>query len=148
MPKVPPSWASLMTEWEERALLTAMRDGVTINQTTLHQVQTYCPQLLRVTCNLHTIDNVSKHFDFLVLEIFTRYWFSMFSRSPAGRLAWEIRKGPEMQSYSPTSWWLKYEVMRQNLELFSNVETFLSENGHLAPATRLKITQMMLQILR
>lgn len=70
MPKIP----QLSKYYEkERVLLASMKDGLTINQTTLQLVQTYLPQLLRVTCNFHTIDNVSKHFDFRVLEIFTRY---------------------------------------------------------------------------
>ena len=49
----------------------------------------------------------------------------MFSRSPAGRLAWKTRKGLSVQRFSPTGCWIKYEVMRQEI---SYLETFFEGN--------------------
>ena len=42
-----------------------------------------------------------------------------------------------MKTYSATRWWSKWEVMKQVLEYFGDVEPFLrqNENNHLAPAT-------------
>ena len=42
-----------------------------------------------------------------------------------------------MKTYSATRWWSKWEVMKQVLEYFGDVEPFLrlNENDHLAPAT-------------
>ena len=42
-----------------------------------------------------------------------------------------------MKTYSATRWWSKWEVMKQVLEYFGDVELFLreNENDHLAPAT-------------
>ena len=55
------------------ALLAAMEDGASVNQAALQQVRFFFPQLLDVTCFLHTIDNVGKHFEFPVLDTFAQY---------------------------------------------------------------------------
>ena len=98
----------------------------------LEQVKFFFPQLLDITCFCHTIDNVGKHFEFRVLDR-----FSIFSHSAAVRLAWNTRTGTAMKPYSATRWWSKWEVMKQALEYFGDVESFLreKENDHLAPAT-------------
>ena len=41
-----------------------------------------------------------------------------------------------MCSHSPTRWWSRWEVLKQVAEYFADVEPFLRENDHLAPATR------------
>lgn len=115
------------------ALLAAMKDGASVNQAALQQVRFFFPQLLDVTCFSHTIDNVGKHFEFCVLDTFAQYWVSLFSRSAAARLAWKARTGTAMRTYNPTQWWSKWEVM--NLVL-TDVEPFVRDNDHLAPATR------------
>ena len=113
-----------------------MKDGAAVNQAALRQVKFYFPQLLDVTCFSHTIDNVGKHFEFRVLDTFAHYWVSMFSHSPAVALAWKTRTGKSMRSHSPTRWWSRWEVLKQVAEYFADVEPFLRENDHLAPATR------------
>ena len=60
----------------------------------------------------------------------------MFSHSAAVRLAWKGRTGTAMRTFSATRWWSKFEVMKQVLEYFGDVEPFLRDNDHLAPATR------------
>ena len=61
----------------------------------------------------------------------------MFSHSVAVLLAWKTKTGTAMKTYSATRWWSKWEVMKQVLEYFGDVEPFLreNENDHLAPAT-------------
>ena len=118
-------------------LLAAMKDRAAVNHAALEQVKFFFPQLLDITCFSHTIDNVGKHFEFHVLHRFSQLWVSMFSHSAAVRLAWKTRTGTAMKTYSATRWWSKWEVMKQLLEYFGDVEPFLreNENDHLAPST-------------
>ena len=124
------------------ALLAAMKERASVNQAALHQVRFFFPQLLNVTCFSHTIDNVGKHFEFRVLDTFAQYWVSLFSHSAAARLAWKARTGTAMRTYSPTRWWSKWEVMNLVLEYFADVEPFVRENDHLAPATRAQLMEI------
>ena len=130
---------SLAVEYSIRpgVLLAAMQDRATVNHAALKQVKSFFPQLLDITCFSHTIDNVGKHFEFRVLNRFSQLWVSMFSHSAAVRLAWKTRTGTAMTTYNATRWWSKWEVMKQVLEYFGDVEPFLreNENDHLAPAT-------------
>ena len=64
-------------------LLAAMRDGAAVNEAGLRQVGFYFPNIFNVTCFSHTIDNVGKHFEFTVLDKFSRNWNTMFSLSAA-----------------------------------------------------------------
>ena len=118
-------------------LLAAMKDEAAVNHAPLEQVKFFFPQLLDITCFSHTIENVGKHFEFRVLDRFSQLWVSMFSHSAAVRLAWKTRTGTAMKTYSATRWWSKWEVMKQVLEYFGDVEPFLreNENDHLASAT-------------
>ena len=124
------------------ALLAAMKNGASVNQAALQQVRFFFPQLLDVTCFSHTIDNVGKHFEFRVLDTFAQYWVSLFSHSAAARLAWKASTGTAMRTYSPTRWWSKWEVMNLVLEYFADVEPFVRENDHLAPATRAHLMEI------
>ena len=67
---------------------------------------------------------------------------SLFSHSGAARLAWKARTGIAMRTYSPTRWWSKWEVMNLVLEYFADVEPFVRENDHLAPATRAHLMEI------
>ena len=124
------------------ALLAAMKDGASVNQAALQQVRFFFPQLLDVTCFSHTIDNVGKQFEFRVLDTFAQYWGSLFLHSAAARLAWKARTGTAMRTYSLTRWWSKWEVMNLVLEYFADVEPFVRENDHLAPATRAHLMEI------
>ena len=59
-------------------LLAAMRDGASVNEAGLRQVMFFFPNILNVICVSHTIDNVGKHFEFSVLDTFSRCWNTMF----------------------------------------------------------------------
>ena len=56
-----------------------MKDGASVNRAALEQVKFYFPQLLDITCFSHTIDNLGKHFEFLVLDRFAQLRVAMFS---------------------------------------------------------------------
>ena len=47
-----------------------------------------------------------------------------------------------MRTYSPTRCWSKWEVMNLVLEYFADVEPFVRENDHLAPATRAHLLEI------
>lgn len=49
-------------------------------------------------------------------------------------LLWKERTGQSYQGYSATRWWSKYEVMKQLMDLFGDVEPFLEEVT-VSPAT-------------
>ena len=124
------------------ALLAAMKDKASVNQAALQQVRFFFLQLLDVACFSHTIDNVGKQFEFHVLDTFAQYWVSLFSHSPAAHLAWKARTGTAMPTFSLTRWWSKWEVMNLVLEYFADVEPFVRENDHLAPATRTHLMEI------
>lgn len=108
-------------------LLAAMRDGAAVNEAGLRQVGFFFPQIFNVPCFSHTIDNVGKHFEFSVLDTFSRNWNTMFSHSPAARLLWKTRTGKSMLLKSDTRWWSKWEILNLVLEYFGDVEPFLRE---------------------
>ena len=81
-------------------LLAAMRDGASVNEAGLHQVMFFFPNILSVICYSHIIDIVGKHFEFSVLDTFSRCWNTLFSLSPASRLLWRTRTGTAMQLHS------------------------------------------------
>jgi hypothetical protein len=85
-------------------LLAAIRDGAAVYEAGLRQVGFYFPNIFNVTCFSHTIDNVGKHFEFSVLDKFSRNWNTMFSLSAAARLLWKTRTGTAVLLKSDTRW--------------------------------------------
>ena len=119
-----------------------MRDGAAVNEAGLRQVSFFFPNIFNVTSFSHTINNVGKHFEFRVLDIFARYWNTMFSLSPAARLLWKTRTGTAMKLKSETRWWSKWEVLNLVLQYFGDVEPFLRENNNLSPACRTHLLEL------
>ena len=123
-------------------LLAAMRDGASVNEAGLHQVMFFFPNILSVICYSHIIDIVGKHFEFSVLNTFSRCWNTLFSLSPASRLLWRTRTGIAMQLHSKTRWWSKWKVLNQVMEFFGDVEPFLRENDNLSPLCRASLLEI------
>ena len=52
------------------------------------------------------------------------WWVSLFIHSPKAMQLWKERTGQSYQGYSPTRWWSKWEVMKQLMDLFGDVQPF------------------------
>ena len=63
------------------AIIGGMRDDASVNMAALRQLMFFYPKLFDVVCFSHTIDNVGNHFEFKILDLFARYWISMFPHS-------------------------------------------------------------------
>ncbi|KAK3721851.1 hypothetical protein QZH41_002279 [Actinostola sp. cb2023] len=122
-------------------LLAAMRDSAAVNEAALRQIGFYFPNMFNVKCFSHTIDNAGKHFEFSVLDTFSRYWSTMFALSPAARLAWKTKTGTSMKLKSDTRWWSLFEVLDLVSKYYGDVEPFLREND-LSPMCRAKLLEI------
>lgn len=124
-------------------VIGAMRDGASVNGAALRQLSFFYPELFDVVCFSHTIDNVGNHFEFQVLDLFTRYWIGMFSHSYNARLVWREKTGQSIRTYSETRWWSKWEVLNQVLIYFGFVEPFLRENEEICPSNRRHLLEIL-----
>lgn len=101
------------------------------------------PQALDIGCFSHTLDNAGSKIATPVLSEFMISCVSLFSHSPKARLAWVTCTGIAIKTYSKTRWWSKWEMIKQLMALFGDVQPFLEHND-VGAATREK----MLSILR
>ena len=123
-------------------IISATKDGAAVNEAALNQVKFYFPNIFSITCFSHVIDNAGKKFQFRILDTFLSHWNSMFSQSPAVRLAWKIKTGKAMRTVSATRWWSKWEVVNQVCDYFGDVDPFLREIEDLAPALRAHLLEI------
>ena len=56
---------------------------------------------------------------------------------------WKERTGQPFQGYSATRWWSKFEVMKQLMDLFGDVQPFLEEDTSVSPATKGKLLAIL-----
>ena len=117
-------------------VIGAVRDGASVNGAALRQLMFFYQKLFDVVCFSHTIDNVGSHFQFQILDLFSRYWIGMFSHSFNACLIWRERTGKSIRKFSNTRWWSKWEVLNQVVDYFGYVEPFLRENEEICPANR------------
>ncbi len=120
-------------------LLAAMRDRASTNNVAMRTLCIIYPNVVDIGCFSHTIDHVGSKFKTPVLTDFTSWWISLFSHSPKCRLLWKTRTGRSMKSYSSTRWWSKWEVMKQILLFFGDIEPFLNENEDIGMSLRPKL---------
>ena len=120
-------------------LLASMRDRASVNNVAMRTLKVVYPLTVDVGCFSHTIDHVGGRFDTPTLNEFITLWISLFSHSPKTRLLWKSKTGRSMSSYSTTRWWSKWEVIKQVLVYFGDVEPFLIENEDVGPALRPKL---------
>lgn len=120
-------------------LLAAMHDRASANTVAMRTLKVVYPSVIDVGCFSHTLDLVGEKFCTPHLSEFITWWVSLFSHSPKACLLWREQTSRPTVSYSPTRWWSRWEVIKQLMETFGDVEPFLTRNEDLAPATRKKL---------
>ena len=118
-------------------LLACMRDRSSSNNVALRTVKILYPQLLDIGCYSHTIDHVGEKFVTRCLDDFAKAWVGVFSHSPKARLLWREKTGQSMATYSETHWWSRWELLKQVMQYFGDIEPFLLEND-VSPSYRRK----------
>ena len=125
------------------AIVVSMQDGAAVNDLAMRTIRVIYNQLLDIGCFSHTLNLVGERMNTPILLEFTKVWIGLFSRSPKMRLLWRNQTGMNVPLYSATRWWSRYEVIDQLLVAFGDVETFLSTNDDLSPATSAKLKEIM-----
>ena len=108
-----------------------MRDRASSNDVATRTVSLLYPRLLDAGRFSHTIGYVGGHFHTLTLSEFGMAWVSLFAHSPKTRMLWREQTGRSMSSYNATRW----EVYKQLLVQFGDLESFLQRNEDIAPAS-------------
>ena len=119
------------------SLIAAMRDGASVNQAALNRIQFIFPKTFNVVCLSHTLDNVGNHFVIPNLTEFGNLWIRLFSQSHKAGLMWKELTGRKPKSYSETRWWSRWEVYKQLMEQFGEVQRFIDDmvRENVAPQT-------------
>ena len=125
-------------------LVAAMHDRAACNMVALRTLTVVFPNIVDVGCFSHTLDLVGEKFTTPHLASFMVWWISLFSHSPKSAFLWKEKTSQAYRGYSATRWWSKFEVMKQLMELFGDVQPFLEENASISPATRTKLLGMLL----
>ena len=86
-------------------LVTAMRDGPSVNQAALNPIQFIISKTFNVVCLSHTLDNVGNHFVIPNLTEFGNLWILLFSQSHKAGLMWKELTGrkPCLQNCNDSS---------------------------------------------
>ena len=113
-----------------------MHDRAGTNNVAMRTVKVVYPSLVDVGFFCHTLNLVGERFAMPRLKEFISSWMIMFCHSLKTCLLWRTQIGCSMPGYFPTRWWSKWEVVKQLVELFGDVETFLRSNEGIAPSTR------------
>ena len=124
-------------------LVAAMRDGSSVNTAALRTFKMLYNDLLSITCFSHTIDCTGKLFDTPTLDVFVQWWSSLFAHISATKLRWKERTGHAMKSFSRTRWWSKWEMIRDILTYFADIQPFLEDITDLAPKIRDRLLPML-----
>ncbi len=120
-------------------LLAVMRDRCSVNNVALRTLKVIYPSLVDIGCIAHTINIAGERFKIPVLNEFINIWNSLFAHSAKARLCWKNQTGLSVPTYSPTRWWSKFEVMKDVLVKFGDVEEFVRGNDEFSPATKSKL---------
>ena len=79
---------SLKFSLSSDAVVAAIRDGAAVNGAALRSMKDVMyPKIVDLVCSAHPLDNVGKRFQTPLLTELSQWWVSLFSKSPAARLA-------------------------------------------------------------
>ena len=120
-------------------LLAVMRDRASTNEVAMKTISVLYPCLVDVGCFSHTLDLVGEHFQTATLDEFGMLWISFFAHSPKVKMLWKEQTGLSMPSYSPTRWWSRWEVYKQLMWQFGDLDVFIKRNDDGSPVTRGKL---------
>ena len=126
-----------------RLVVAAMRDGASVNEAAMRTLSMLYPHVFDVICFSHTLNNAGNHFNFPLLDEFTRLWVSFFGHSSRVKLAWKGRTGTAMKSFSETRWWSKWEMMNQVGVHFGDILPFLQENQDASASTNRQLRSIL-----
>jgi len=124
-------------------LIAAMRDRASVNSVAMRTVKIVYRNILDIGCLSHALDRVGEHFHIPILAEFICSWLSLFSHSIKAKFLWKQQTGKAMASYSATRWWSKWEIFKQVMVQFGDVEPFLNSNPDLGPASRPKLLAIL-----
>ena len=128
---------------ESSRLVASMRDRASVNSVAMATLKLLYSSLLDASFS-YTLDWVGEHFKVPVADEFTRLWTLLFFQSPKARLVWGSYNGRAVPTYSETRWWSQWEVMKQVLEGYPDVEGFLKSCDNLSPATVKKLNEILI----
>ena len=120
-----------------------MRDRCSVNNVALRTLKIVYPNLVDIGCIAHTINIAGEHFQISTLDEFTNPWNSLFAHSVKARLCWKEQCGSSAPTYSPTRWWSRYEVMKDIMVKFGDVQTFVSSHSDISPAFKSKLLSIL-----
>ncbi len=121
------------------SLLAAMKDRASVNGVPMRTLRIVYTVAVDIGCFSHSLDLVRERLKVLVLTEFITSWVSLFAHSPKARLCWKERMGIAVRSYCPTRWWSQWEVIKQAMDLFGDIEPFLASVDDFSTATRTKL---------
>ncbi len=124
-------------------LLAAMKDHASVNGVAMRTLQIVYPMAVDVGSFSHTLNLVGEQFKVPLLSEFVNSWVSLFAHSPKARLCRKQRTGIAVRSYCPTRWWSQWEVIKEAMDLFGDIESFLTSDEDLSTATRTKHLAIM-----
>ena len=120
-------------------VLGIMHDCASANNVALRTLKVVYPSALGIGCFSHTLNRVGERFQAPCANDFTTYWVSLFSHSSKAKFLWKEKTGLTVDSYCPTRWWSKWEVMHQLVNVFGDIEQFLKSDDDFSGNTRAKL---------
>ena len=97
-----------------------------MNQAALNRIRFILQKTFNVVCLSRTLDTVGNHFIANLTE-FGNLWIRLFSQSHKAGLMWKELTGSKSKSYSETRWWSRWEVNKQLMEQFGDVQRFIDD---------------------
>ena len=120
-----------------------MQDRASVNSLAMKTVKTVYPKIFDIGCFSNTIDQVGEHFNIPILTEFVANWLLLFSHSYKAKFLWKEQMGQAMASYSATRWWSKWELMKQIMTQFGDIEPFLKSSTDVGPSSRQKLLAIL-----
>ena len=108
-------------------MIAHIRDGASVNQAALNRIRFIFPKTFNVVCFSHTLDNVGNPFVIPNLTEFGNLWIPLFSQSHKAGLMWKKLTGRKPKRYSEIHWWSRWEVYKQLMEQFGNVQRIIDD---------------------